>query len=172
MKTKLNFCLLILFISISAFAQNFKGIPLGNENLDIQNGEFEQEALRLVNNIRIKNHLKILTWNEDLARAARYHAQDMAMDDYVEHETYDRIGNHLVKMCGTFYKIEKFIRLNNLGENISAGKSTAKETVDGWMKSKGHRENILNPKFKFLGVGYYFKKDTQYDHYWVEDFGG
>lgn len=172
MRTIRIFFLLIFCVSISAIAQNFKGIPIGNENVDSQNNEFEQEMLILVNKIRRKNHLKILNWQDDLARAARYHAQDMAVDDYLEHETYDRNDNQLVRICETFYRIEKFIRMNNLGENISAGKSTAQETVDGWMKSEGHRKNILNPKFKYIGVGYYFKEDTHYQHYWVQDFGG
>ncbi len=172
MKTIHLFSVLIIFVSISAFAQNFKGIPIGTENVAIQNADFEKEVLRLVNKIRKKNHLNILIWQEDLARAARYHAQDMAKDDYMEHETYDRNDNQLVEICETFYRIEKFIRMNNLGENISAGKSTAQETVDGWMESKGHRKNILNPRFKYIGIGYYFMKGTHYQHYWVQDFGG
>ena len=29
----------------------------------------------------------------------------------------------------------------------------AREVVNGWMNSQGHRQNILNPQFKFLGCG-------------------
>ncbi|MCF6332525.1 MAG: CAP domain-containing protein [Draconibacterium sp.] len=29
----------------------------------------------------------------------------------------------------------------------------AREVVNGWMNSQGHRQNILNPQFKYLGCG-------------------
>jgi len=172
MKVKNLIILFILFASFSAFAQRYRGMPSGTENPIIQNLDFEKEVLNLVNEIRIKHKLKPVVWQEDLARAARYHAQDMAFDDYMEHATYDRKNNRLVKVCATFNRIEKFIELSYLAENISAGRTTAKATVDGWMKSKSHRENILNPNFKYLGVGYAYKENTAYLHYWVEDFGG
>ncbi|MDA3906668.1 MAG: CAP domain-containing protein [Bacteroidales bacterium] len=155
-----------------SYSQSFKGIPEGTEDVEIQNLKFEIEVLDLVNEIRIKQGVEVLVWHEDLARAARYHAQDMANDDYMEHQTYDRNKNQLFKVCETFERIQKFIKMSYLAENISAGKTNAKETVDAWMKSKSHHDNILNPNFKFLGVGYYYKKNTKYLHYWVQDFGG
>ena len=38
------------------------------------------------------------------------------------------------------------------GENLAAGFETAEVLVDGWMESKGHRENILSPFFRDCGV--------------------
>ena len=172
MKVKSLFFIVILFFSFTSFGQSFRGIPRGTENVRVQNLEFEKEVLHLVNVIRVKHRLEPLLWQEDLARAARYHAQDMAFDNYMEHATYDRKGKRLVKVCGTFDRIEKFIEMSYLAENISAGKTNAQATVDAWMKSPSHRKNILNPNFKYLGVGYFFKKNTKYLHYWVQDFGG
>ena len=172
MKIKYLNIVFILFTSVITVAQDFKGIPTGNENPETQNLELEKEVLFLINNIRIKHKLKPLAWQEDLARAARYHAQDMAYDNYMEHASFDRKNKSLVKVCGTFNRIEKFIDMDYLAENISAGRSTAQATVEGWMKSKSHRENILNPNFKYLGVGYAYKENTVYTHYWVQDFGG
>jgi hypothetical protein len=39
------------------------------------------------------------------------------------------------------------------GYNIGKLQQVAKEIVDDWMRSPGHRENILDPKFTHLGVG-------------------
>lgn len=172
MKVKYLIILFVLLGSFSVFSQSYRGIPSGTENSIIQNLDFEKEVLNLVNEIRIKHKLEPVVWQEDLARASRYHAQDMAFDDYMEHATYDRKNNRLVKICGTFDRIEKFITMPYLAENISAGRTTAKATVDGWMKSTSHRGNILNPNFKYLGVGYAYKENTVYLHYWVQDFGG
>lgn len=172
MKVKYLIIVFILFATFSAFTQGYRGIPLGTENPTVQNLDFEKEILNLVNEIRIKHKLEPVVWQEDLARAARYHAQDMAFDDYMQHATYDLKNKRLVKVCGTFDRIEKFIEMSYLAENISAGRTTAKATVGSWMKSTGHRENILNPNFKYLGVGYVYKENTEYFYYWVQDFGG
>lgn len=53
----------------------------------------------------------------------------------------------------------------------------AKEVVDGWMNSPGHRQNILNPKFEYLGCGC-SRIIQRYDgfsllHYYLtQNFGG
>ena len=44
-----------------------------------------------------------------------------------------------------------------------------------WMDSKGHRENILNPDYKYLGVGSDFESESNglFDDivsYWVQIF--
>jgi len=38
------------------------------------------------------------------------------------------------------------------GENLAAGFETAEIMVDGWMESKGHRDNILSPFYNECGV--------------------
>gem|GEM_PF-1472389 len=43
-------------------------------------------------------------------------------------------------------------RSGTVGENLSLGYSTASAAVAGWMKSTGHRENILRTSFSQIGV--------------------
>ena len=40
------------------------------------------------------------------------------------------------------------------GENIAGGYATAEDAVQAWMGSDGFRENILNPDYRQMGVGY------------------
>jgi uncharacterized protein YkwD len=54
-----------------------------------------------------------------------------------------------------------------IGENIAMTSKTstsylllAKELVDIWMKSPGHRANILNAEFNYLGCGAFFDKNN------------
>ena len=63
-------------------------------------------------------------------------------------------------------------RNRTLGENIAAGNPTPEEVVDSWMHSPGHRANILNKDFKELGVGYCYKDNSTYKHYWIQMFRG
>jgi uncharacterized protein YkwD len=58
------------------------------------------------------------------------------------------------------------------GENIAAGNATAAATVQQWMSSPGHCENIMDPSYQFLGVGYFAAPGSKYKHYWTQNFGG
>jgi hypothetical protein len=50
-----------------------------------------------------------------LCTTARYHAKDMAEEDYFEHNSFDRKKNgKLVKSCGTFERIEAFMSFSYL----------------------------------------------------------
>jgi uncharacterized protein YkwD len=37
---------------------------------------------------------------------------------------------------------------------VALGQSSAEKALDGWMHSRGHRTNILNPDFTEMGAGY------------------
>ena len=65
---------------------------------------------------------------------------------------------------------ENGIYFASAGENIAAGYSTPAAVVTGWMNSPGHRANILNGNFNYLGVGYAYSASTTYKHYWVQMF--
>jgi len=44
--------------------------------------------------------------------------------------------------------------LSSSGENIAVGYTSGREVVDtGWMHSAGHRENILRPSYRLMGIG-------------------
>jgi uncharacterized protein YkwD len=41
-----------------------------------------------------------------------------------------------------------------VGENVAYGYPNGRSVVnDGWMRSPGHRANILNPDFRLMGIG-------------------
>jgi uncharacterized protein YkwD len=42
--------------------------------------------------------------------------------------------------------------LSMVAENVAYGYDTGRKVVRGWMHSKGHRRNILNGKFRLLGM--------------------
>jgi hypothetical protein len=57
---------------------------------------------------------------------------------------------------------------------MATGNSTLEQAMQSWMNSPGHRDNILNPQFRELGVGYYFLANNtgtvNYKHYWTLGF--
>ena len=121
---------------------------------------YEQEVIRLVNEIRAQNGLKALTYNWELGRVARYKSQDMADHNYFSH-TSPTYGS-------PFQMMKSFnISYRSAGENIAKGQATPQAVVNAWMNSSGHRANILNASYTHIGVGYVAE-----GRYWTQMFVG
>ena len=121
---------------------------------------YEEEVIRLVNEVREKNGLKPLTKNWELCRVARYKSQDMVENRYFSH-TSPTYGS-------PFQMMKDFgLRYRTAGENIAFGQRTPQEVMNAWMNSSGHRANILNPSFSQIGVGY-----AANGRYWTQMFIG
>ncbi len=126
--------------------------------------DYAAKVIDLVNKERTARGLHPLVYNEKLATAAQKHSQDMAAHDYFSHTSRDgRNFNDRIAAAGYDYRVS--------GENIAAGQPTPAAVVDKWMKSAPHRENILNPDFCDIGVGYAAAPDSKFQHFWTQDFG-
>ena len=69
-----------------------------------------------------------------------------------------------------FDMMEKFgISYGIAGENI-AGNGTVEKAFDAWMNSTGHRENILNKNFNYVGFG--IADSPKYGKIFVQQFIG
>ncbi len=116
----------------------------------------EKKVLSLANAERAKKGCKPLKGNNRLALAARRHSKDMAVNHYFSHDSQDGTSPWTrIKRAG--YK-------NPGAENIAYGYPSAQAVMKAWMKSPGHRANILNCKLKAMGTG-------RYKTYWTQDFG-
>lgn len=105
-----------------------------------------------------------LAWNEELAWASRWHAEDMARGRYFAHESQDgRTPFERMEAAG----YDGFPR----SENIAAGDIDPGAVVEGWMGSDGHCQNIMDPEANELGVGYVDDAASEWTHYWVQSFG-
>ena len=135
------------------------------------NAGMEQEVLELVNAARRENQLPELRPSQGLADAARLHALDLAQEDCLEHDSYDRSGGRLVRSCEWSERVLRFVPgTRQLAENIASGAETPREVVDGWMGSSVHRRNMLGAAYTRVGVGYWAGGRAGF--YWVADFAG
>ena len=138
----------------------YPGQVLNIPSVDSSVTAYENEVVRLVNEIRRQNGLSALTANWELSRIARYKSQDMADNRYFSH-TSPTYGTpfQMIKAFGLSYR--------TAGENIAYGQRTPQQVVDGWMNSSGHRANILSSSYTQIGVGY-----VANGHYWTQMFIG
>lgn len=107
----------------------------------------EQQIFLLVNNERVNAGVQPLKLANDLSYVARVKSKDMRDQDYFDH-TSPTYGSpfQMMKDFGLSY--------TSAGENIAAGQDTAVQVMEAWMNSRGHRQNILNPSFAEIGIGY------------------
>lgn len=118
--------------------------------------------LELTNQARKKKNLPPFEVNEKLAQAAQAHADNMAKQKKLEHKLDGKTAADRVKTAGYSF--------TSTGENIAwSPELMVPEIFDGWMKSQGHRDNILNGKYRDIGLG--VARNDQGEVYYVQVFG-
>lgn len=142
--------------------------PKPNKNQYVVYGDSNQivkmdlDLFYLTNAERISRGIKPLAYDVENSKVARLKSKDMHNKKYFLHTspTYGTPFEMLDK-----YKVD----YQYAGENLAAGFSTAKEAVNAWMNSAGHKENLLRPEFERVGFGY-FKGPDEYKHYYTQIF--
>jgi uncharacterized protein YkwD len=110
----------------------------------------EQRIFALINQKRIQNGLKPLLWNERVARIARLHSNNMAINNFFSHAGLD--GKHVDGRA----KLTRFNDWRVISENIAFNRGyedPAVHAVESWMNSEGHRKNLLQKNWDATGVG-------------------
>ncbi len=117
--------------------------------------------LRLVNVARAEAGCAALRNESRLTAAAQAHSEDMARQDYFDHNSLDG-RSPFDRIAATGYP-------SGSAENIAAGQQDAAAVVRGWLDSPGHRTNILACDSKDSGVG--VARGGSYGIYWTHTFG-
>ena len=128
---KINFCLILLM-----------GFHPGN---GVTNpGTMESDILKYVNEDRLALGLSALQMNEMESSLATKHSQDMSIGKVkFGHDGFNARAKAIQKTLGS----------TEVGENVAEGSMTAREVVDGWLHSPGHKKNIEG-NFTLTGIGY------------------
>jgi uncharacterized protein YkwD len=159
----------LLLVLVSSQAPAYTGC--GGVAGPLVDNDYEQAVVEQVNRERLaQGGLPPFKRVASLDSAARYHAADMAADDYFQHDSYDRVGGSLSRTCSWSARVDTYYaNRTSMAENIAAGYSTPAAAMNGWMNSSGHRANILSTGQREIGVGYF--RGGSYGSYWVQDFG-
>ena len=110
----------------------------------------------LVNRERKPRGMRALRTNRRLSRAAVAHTRDMISQHYFEHvaPTGQNVVDRLLA-SGYLGKVRSWL----VGENLAWGigsQSSPRQIVVSWMNSPGHRKNMLNRRFREIGIGVVF----------------
>ena len=128
-----------------------QALACANENVnpnDMSAADAKASTICLLNDIRRSKGLRPFRLNGKLSRASQRHTNSMTARKFFAH------GNFVGRIRAARYL--RGARGWTVGENIAWGSwdyATPSSIVDGWMHSPPHRANILNGKFREIGIG-------------------
>ena len=146
---------------MTSFAAPDTALELGDSIVmasSVNADSYAEQVVKLVNDERSKRGLQPVKALISMNKAANIRAKEI-VNTWGHVRPDGRKGYSAVNDAGLSWTW--------VGENIAAGYTTPEDVMQGWMESQGHRENILNSRCKYIGVGYY--NDAGCAH-WVQLF--
>jgi uncharacterized protein YkwD len=111
---------------------------------------YEMRTYELHNQTRASNDLASLCVDETLTQAARSHSKEMMDKGYFSHESYNG------ESFSARLEHSGYNSYENVGENIAWGSGSYADPdliFNDWLNSPAHRENILAPGYREVGIG-------------------
>jgi uncharacterized protein YkwD len=128
--------------------------------------EQERQVLQYTNMVRKEVGCGPVSLDDSLVASSGGHAEDMVDRHFFSHTNPDGLS--------PYERMERAgFRGRSAAENIAAGYQTAEDVMRAWLKSEGHRANIINCDFNRIGIGYdpgRVKRDFGPGS-WVQNFG-
>jgi uncharacterized protein YkwD len=126
--------------------------PVNTQVTGLSQGQMESSIGCLINDERAGYGLQPVTPNADLRQAALSHSNEMVDEGYFEHTSPAGL-TFIDRIDATGYMRDA--RSWVVGENLVWGTgplSTPQSLVTSWMNSPPHRENLLRPAFREIGI--------------------
>ena len=105
--------------------------------------------LKIINHYRKRRGLKPLHTYYALDKVAKGHSRYMARYHTCNHDGFSQRAHRVTQISGSGFVGENCYQYPAHGYN----RKVAVKLVQGWMKSPGHRANLMNPNFTKLGIG-------------------
>ena len=133
------FCFVVVsLVSLTSCSKDSLGEDLETAELKtgfppVSYSSFELEVLDLVNGYRIENGLSELDILDESSRQAENHNLHMLEEGEVCHDGFPNRYSALVDA----------VSAKAVSENVAFGYRSSEAVVNAWIKSEGHRENML-----------------------------
>jgi uncharacterized protein YkwD len=134
-----------LYVALIAGLLFFESHAKENIGAHINNNKIEEDILYYVNLDRKSKGLRALRLNKIESSIAEQHSRNMASGKVpFGHNGLQTRAKAIRKQIGG---------ITLVGENVASGQMTAKEAVEGWLQSPGHKRNIEGD-FTLTGIGW------------------
>lgn len=129
-------------------------VPVASASASVTLNKSELKLFGLINNARAARGLAKLRVNTALTNAARSHTRDMLARDYFAHTSPSGV-TFATRIIRYGYKRDGY-RYWSVGEILGMGVKaygTPQAIFNAWMKSSAHRANLLNSRWRDIGLG-------------------
>ena len=116
--------------------------------------------LAWLNTERSKVGASSLTFSIELEAAAKIRAEEIC-----------RSYSHTRPDGSNWTTVSPLAKGENLATGNSEGYVTGTRAFEAWMESQGHKENMLRPQFRTVGIAGYYCPSGRYKYQWVQLFG-
>ena len=139
---------------LEQMAQSFEGnrlyMPGGSTVMTHEGANAVYEAIDFLNN---QTPVHALTYSDLISKASQDHANDIEANGFTGHKGSDG--------SGTSDRVMRYGQWSGtLGENLAYSniyvgghEFVVNLLIDDGVKTRGHRKNIFNPDFNFVGIG-------------------
>lgn len=150
-------------LDYSSFVTSTESMLAEATKLSKENISKRQEAVTYINKYRVESNVSELSLDEELSVAATIRALELAYSNVIAHTRPN--GASYKTVIDDVYTKPCFY----WGENLNGGSyhTTAKYSVESFRESAGHYANMINSRFKKVGIGYVYVPFGPYHHYWV-----
>lgn len=190
--SKLTIIIFVLAFILNSCSNTFKAFnPSINVQNKLESTQIEREAnlLNMLNSIRVKDNncsqaVSKLILDDKLSLAAKMHAKDMAYNHFVRHDGSGTETDEAKKKLGVGSLFNERLVYFGFrapkgtisGENIvkididkdsNTTESNFKKALLGLSLSKSQCQILMNPQFKYVGIGYFNDNNS---YYWTLDY--
>ena len=113
----------------------------------------EAAIVEMTNEFRAEQQLGSVKVDRQLAAAARDYARFLAASDLFSHTADGRQHSDRAKSAGYGFCIVTENLSLNLDTRGFEARQLARDALEGWKKSPGHRKNLVTPHVTDIGVG-------------------
>jgi len=152
---------------------NYKSFyNLSMVNKEVVKGSIDYKLLNAAvfystNEMRLRHGRRVFKYSPALEKAAFDHSVDMVRYNFFSHFSTvqgKRRMVHRLRIVG----ITNSWSAENIANTFARNETylqVAKKLVKGWMNSPGHRKNILNRRYTYLGCGSYYYYNPRWSSY-------
>lgn len=129
---------LLLSLSLTTLLAVTLLVPAGPAAARPAAESYATTAVTTTNQARVRQDLRKLAQSDCLEKMALRQARKMARQDRLFHQDLRGVQ----RACGMGWA----------GENVAVGYTNGKAVVRAWLRSPGHRANILQRHFRLVGI--------------------
>jgi uncharacterized protein YkwD len=146
---KLNLCRVLLLVAIvhmvnSCSSENSELQDSKTPSLEVMNytyTSFELETMALINDYRISVGLNALKIINHISYKSEEHDKYMIANNVLSHDDFIARSQNIINVLGA----------SRVHENVACKFNSPRTVFEAWMKSPGHKENIIGD-FTHFGI--------------------